>query len=386
MTMNTSESLIVRLRLTDAGQISQSGLVLPEHRSVGHLRLFLQKLQQVCDRNVFLVCRSAVTQQEREAGQADINGQGDGQAASQAERIAGLAGLQVIDEQSRRYRLHLFCGSDGPDSQLLRSIVQYAMNEENCFRLELEIGSSEKHWLPLLQSAGWKEEGCLQSTRYHVETSLHEDVYLYALIRPRQAYVSVAFFPFSKAVLAIVGDDQGLQSTQFVRYGERTDDVRIQESAEWFNLLDSQGRLPDRQTVMAHFAGRSWLCAADAPDVLQAAARQINDYFHGLRKQFDVPLHLEQGSPFQQKVWRALADIPFGVTRTYEDIACTISQENTIEARKMARAVGSACGANPLPLILPCHRVIGKNGRLVGFSGGLDIKEYLLAHEIMGLA
>jgi O-6-methylguanine DNA methyltransferase len=105
-----------------------------------------------------------------------------------------------------------------------------------------------------------------------------------------------------------------------------------------------------------------------------------------LRKQFDVPLHLEQGSPFQQKVWRALADIPFGVTRTYEDIACTISQENTIEARKMARAVGSACGANPLPLILPCHRVIGKNGRLVGFSGGLDIKEYLLAHEIMGLA
>jgi O-6-methylguanine DNA methyltransferase len=386
MTMNTSESLIVRLRLTDAGQISQSGLVLPEHRSVGHLRLFLQKLQQVCDRNVFLVCRSAVTQQEREAGQADINGQGDGQAASQAERIAGLAGLQVIDEQSRRYRLHLFCGSDGPDSQLLRSIVQYAMNEENCFRLELEIGSSEKHWLPLLQSAGWKEEGCLQSTRYHVETSLHEDVYLYALIRPRQAYVSVAFFPFSKAVLAIVGDDQGLQSTQFIRYGERADDVRIQESAEWFNLLDSQGRLPDRQTVMAHFAGRSWLCAADAPDVLQAAARQINDYFHGLRKQFDVPLHLEQGSPFQQKVWRALADIPFGVTRTYEDIACTISQENTIEARKMARAVGSACGANPLPLILPCHRVIGKNGRLVGFSGGLDIKEYLLAHEIMGLA
>lgn len=387
--MNAREDTMIRLRLTDTVRIGQSGLVLPVHRSAGSLRSFLQRLQLLCDRSVLLSCRSSDAHQEKEIRQAEKASQTEEMAADlatdQPDRITGLVGFQGIDEHSRRYRLHLFCESGGPDQQLLRAIVQHAMNQEDIYRLELEIGSSEKHWLPKLQAAGWREEGLLQSSRYHVGTSLHEDVYLYALLRPRQSFVSVAFLPFNKAVLAIVGDDQGLISSQFIRYGERSEDLRVQESAQWFNLLDSQGRLPDRQTMLHYFAGKRWLCAADAPEVLQTAARQIDDYFHGMRKQFDVPLHLEQGSPFQQKVWRALADIPYGVTRTYEDIACAISQEHSDEARKMARAVGSACGANPLPLILPCHRVIGKNGRLVGFSGGLDIKEYLLAHEIMGL-
>ena len=89
---------------------------------------------------------------------------------------------------------------------------------------------------------------------------------------------------------------------------------------------------------------------------------------------FDLPLKL-MGTEFQKSVWRALIDIPYGETRSYKDIAKTIGHP------KAYRAVGSACNRNPIGLIVPCHRVIGSQGNLTGYAGGLDLKEKLLNHE-----
>ena len=108
--------------------------------------------------------------------------------------------------------------------------------------------------------------------------------------------------------------------------------------------------------------------------ILIETERQLNQYFAGTRKQFDLPLE-PKGSEFQKKVWRALREIPFGQTRSYLDLA------KNIGSAKSVRAVGAANGKNPLSIVVPCHRVVGSNGALTGFAGGLHVKEKLLALE-----
>ncbi len=109
-------------------------------------------------------------------------------------------------------------------------------------------------------------------------------------------------------------------------------------------------------------------------NVSDAAFQQLSEYFNKERQVFDLPL-APQGTAFQQRVWRALQQIPYGQTRSYKDIALAINNP------KAYRAVGMANNKNPLMIFIPCHRVIGSNHRLVGYAGGLDIKEELLALE-----
>jgi methylated-DNA-[protein]-cysteine S-methyltransferase len=112
----------------------------------------------------------------------------------------------------------------------------------------------------------------------------------------------------------------------------------------------------------------------DGDPILVQAARELREYFAGERREFSVPLDFT-GTEFQNKVWRALRSIPFGETRSYGELAAQIG------APKASRAVGAANGRNPIPIILPCHRVIGSSGSLTGFGGGLPMKQQLLAHE-----
>ena len=116
--------------------------------------------------------------------------------------------------------------------------------------------------------------------------------------------------------------------------------------------------------------------AADGDDepVLAAATRQLAAYFDGELTDFDLPLILD-GSPFQQTVWSALQDIPYGETISYGEIARRIGQPSA------SRAVGLANGRNPVSIVVPCHRVIGANGSLTGYGGGMDRKRFLLSLE-----
>lgn len=109
-------------------------------------------------------------------------------------------------------------------------------------------------------------------------------------------------------------------------------------------------------------------------DVGLGVAQQLNEYFSGERYTFDLPLD-PQGTEFQKAVWQALLDIPYGTTCTYQHIA------QKIRRPKAMRAVGAANGKNPIPVIIPCHRVIGANGNLTGFGGGIPIKKWLLNTE-----
>ena len=108
--------------------------------------------------------------------------------------------------------------------------------------------------------------------------------------------------------------------------------------------------------------------------VIEQTKRQLDDYFAGNRKEFDIQLHTF-GTDFQNLVWKALLDIPYGKTRTYMEIAKSIGNA------KGVRAVAQAIGANSIDIIVPCHRVIGSNHSLTGFAGGLDKKRFLLELE-----
>lgn len=116
------------------------------------------------------------------------------------------------------------------------------------------------------------------------------------------------------------------------------------------------------------------------PEKLAEVVRQLHDYFSGNLQQFDIPLDL-RGTEFQRAVWNAMLEIPYGHTHSYLEIARKIGKEAAV------RAVGGACGANPVPVIVPCHRVVGKNGKMTGFSaiGGVALKQQMLKLEGIGL-
>lgn len=134
------------------------------------------------------------------------------------------------------------------------------------------------------------------------------------------------------------------------------------------------------QTIEINFdeqgiVGMSFVDNIDASiDLNSDIQKQLTEYEKGSRKVFDLPLHLK-GTEFQLKVWNALLEIPYGETRSYQQIAQRIGQP------KALRSVGGACNRNPIGIIVPCHRVIGKNGKLTGYAGGLFYKELLLNHE-----
>jgi methylated-DNA-[protein]-cysteine S-methyltransferase len=147
-------------------------------------------------------------------------------------------------------------------------------------------------------------------------------------------------------------------------------DTPFQQMAAW---VDEKGRLL-RFNLRAAGAAKVDPEAENNSRKLADVQRQVTQYSNGTRREFEFEL-LPEGPDFDQKVWKALLDIPFGTTTSYGAIARTIGHPTA------ARAVGAANGANPIALIVPCHRVIGSNGKLTGYGGGLPLKQKLLEHE-----
>ena len=124
------------------------------------------------------------------------------------------------------------------------------------------------------------------------------------------------------------------------------------------------------------FSDNVQLLGEQSNEHIVAAECQLHEYFKGVREDFDLPLSLDSHPPFYRKVWEELQKVPYGDPHTYLHIAYAIGDP------KAVRAVGSANGKNPIAIIIPCHRVIGSNGKLVGYAWGIDTKRWLLRHEI----
>ena len=146
-------------------------------------------------------------------------------------------------------------------------------------------------------------------------------------------------------------------------------DIGILEIEEQNNYIIKIGFLNSEKIELCKQYGQS------ETQLMKETYKQIVEYLEGKREKFDIPIKLK-GTQFQLKVWEALQKIPYGETRSYQDIA------NEIGNPKACRAVGMANHNNPVAVIIPCHRVIGKNGKLTGYAGGLSIKEKLLEIEM----
>lgn len=151
----------------------------------------------------------------------------------------------------------------------------------------------------------------------------------------------------------IVGDENGIQSISVL------DDASLQEHFDKFSMTTQS----DIQSVQN-----------DIPDCLISCVTQLDEYFKGERTVFELKLN-PKGTPFQQSVWNELSNIPFGKIRTY------LEQTKKIGDPKAIRAVASANGKNPIWIVIPCHRVIGSDGSLTGYAGGIWRKKWLLDHE-----
>nr|WP_302596749.1 methylated-DNA--[protein]-cysteine S-methyltransferase [uncultured Cellulosilyticum sp.] len=156
-----------------------------------------------------------------------------------------------------------------------------------------------------------------------------------------------------------------------------TNDVDIEEAFYIYDLAIGQVTIAcDKQGItLVSSAKEKDLPGSKCRTVLlDEAAKQLEEYFKGERKQFDLPLN-PKGTPFQKQVWEALCKVPYGETRSYKEIAIMIGNP------KACRAVGMANNKNPIMILIPCHRVIGANGKLIGYDGGLELKKYLLDLE-----
>lgn len=196
------------------------------------------------------------------------------------------------------------------------------------------------------------------------------------LIASRTEYsrFSVAFFPFELGLVALESDGHALTGTAFLEYGSKTADARFTLTLQAHGLTDSAGTL--KRGATAPFT------SASRPDaVLGSALAWLEAYFSGAELPEPPPLSRQQLPAFMSRVIDTLKTIPFGEHLTYGELAAElVGKEN---AARYARAVGQACAANPHALFVPCHRVIGNKGELVGFSGGIRIKDYLLNHELV---
>ncbi len=149
--------------------------------------------------------------------------------------------------------------------------------------------------------------------------------------------------------------------------------VFVRTPIGWLEIAEEEGAI-----TRVEFTAQAAPKRARPSPVLEACRTQLEEYFAGRRRAFDVKLK-PSGTAFQRAVWSELLKIPYGRTSTYARVAAAIGREQAV------RAVGAANGRNPISIIIPCHRVIGSDGRLVGYGGGLWRKEWLLGHESGGI-
>jgi methylated-DNA-[protein]-cysteine S-methyltransferase len=151
----------------------------------------------------------------------------------------------------------------------------------------------------------------------------------------------------------------------------------------WMGLVETANGIASivlpkesRKTVESDVRGGTYGQREEASSPrLRAARKQLNEYLAGTRTSFTLPLDFSKGTDFQRRVWRVLQGLPYGQLRSYQEVATRVG------GRQYARAVGNAVGANPLPIVIPCHRIVARDASLGGFSGGLPTKRRLLALE-----
>lgn len=265
-----------------------------------------------------------------------------------------------------------------PDTRkkVIDSVLRIAFFTLNLHRVSWLIPVTDQESGDAALACGMRQEAVLEEALY--EDQKFVDAGMFSLLATEYPDYSVVFVAFPRGVLAVRGSSSAVEGIRFYSYGQKIEDAYERRVAIRTGVSDDSG------TLLPQDSDAYLRTGMQLPEELGKAVRELREYFLKSRTKFTVRVNLPYGSDFQRHVWQELQKIPYGTTVSYEDIALALTGNDRIAARNLSRAVGSACSDNPIPILIPCHRVIGKDGRLVGFSGGVENKEFLLDHEILG--
>lgn len=260
--------------------------------------------------------------------------------------------------------------------KVIDAILRIAFFSLHLHRISWIIPTTDIQSEETAAACGMRQEAVLDEALY-VNNSF-VDAGLFSILASEYPDYAVAFVPYPRGVLAVRGSSTAVEGVRFYSYGDKILDNFEKQVAIRSGFADSSGALmPQGSVIYLH-------SSVQLPEEVAKSVRELKEYFAKARTKFTVQVNFPYGSDFQRHVWQELQKIPYGTTVSYEDIALELTGNDRIAARNLSRAVGSACADNPIPILIPCHRVIGKDGRLVGFSGGVENKEFLLEHEIFG--
>lgn len=190
---------------------------------------------------------------------------------------------------------------------------------------------------------------------------------------------SFLLFTFKKHHIAVSICSNKIVRVEFIQPGQQITNHSLKQALAKDCYLNESGEISTDQGIVELLSKRDQINI----ELKLKIIKQFTDYFSGKLKEFTLPFEFNEGTDFQRRVWQILAKIPYGSVLSYEEVAQQLTG-NSKKAYAYARAVGSACGKNPIGIIIPCHRVIGKDRSLTGFGGGVKLKGHLLDLEFMG--
>lgn len=258
----------------------------------------------------------------------------------------------------------------------------------------ISIPSTETAFGKLLTSQGFTHLNPEQAFLFGDEASRMQLYYRRRVDIKEEAW---GLLPYPRGFLAVYGDALSVTESLFLSFSETLAPGRLRETLALFDCLDPHhSRIKTKTQLgdMIKLAEGFLQEQRELPSAVYQALCEAQEYFYGRRRSFEVPIRFAEGTQFQLRVWNQLKQVQYGETLTYTDLAQrTLLAEKNLspkdpqlirQARSMTRAVGAACSANPLSLFVPCHRIIGMDGKLVGYKDGLDIKDFLLNLELLG--
>lgn len=272
------------------------------------------------------------------------------------------------------YVLDLYRTDDCPCKDILDKVLYHVLIKKQIHKVSLVIRVDDRVLEEAAMSLGMIQDAVLVD-----EISLGNNRFMdaglfYITLSEFRGY-NVGFVAFQRGIVCVYGTEDYVDRLMVYHYGDVPSDYLTVKVASKLELLDDDNKFIPKNSQNYYDLDNSFL-----PDEVARAVEELNEYFLKSRDEFDINIRFNDCTDFQVSVWNALREVPYGATLSYEDIARKISSSKE-EAKKLTRAVGAACADNPIPILVPCHRVIGKDGKLVGYSLGLDIKDFLLQHE-----
>ncbi|MCQ2515657.1 MAG: methylated-DNA--[protein]-cysteine S-methyltransferase [Saccharofermentans sp.] len=256
----------------------------------------------------------------------------------------------------------------------INDVLEFLFFDKDFYKVNIVVSIDDLNLEEALLRNGFIQEAILHN---EVERNgTFEDAGLFYILAPMFTRYNVGFIPFQRGVIAVSGGSDYIDEVSFLSYGKPIENKFIRLCADYSGLMANS---------MLHSRGDEsyeYYSVDGLPAEVIRAITQIREYLKKERFNFDISVKLPESSSFRLDVWNELKKIPFGDTRSYEEIALVLSNNDKTKARKLTRAVGHACSENPVPIIIPCHRVIGKDGKLVGFKDGVEFKDFLLTHEL----